>query len=110
MKLITKCDILINCEQRPDVQVHHYDTSKDYILKCVDMSLKDLGTSYLDVLLLHRPDPLMDADQVSEAFKELLASGKVKYFGVSNFTPSQFELLQSRLPFPLVTNQYIANN
>ena len=105
IQLVTKCDILINCEQKPDVQVHHYDTSKSYIKSCVDKSLKDIGTDYLDVLLLHRPDPLMDANEVSEAFQDLLKEGKVKYFGVSNFTTSQFELLQSRLPFKLVTNQ-----
>ena len=105
IKLITKCNILIHCEQRPDVEVHHYDCSKDYIINCAENSLKEIGTDYLDVLLLHRPDPLMDADQVAEAFKFLKDSGKVHQFGVSNFTVSQFDLLQSRLPFPLVTNQ-----
>ncbi len=64
-----------------------------------------LHTDYLDLLLIHRPDPLMDADEVAEAFIQLHKSGKVKYFGVSNFTPTQFSLLQSRLPFSLVTNQ-----
>ncbi|MGL5161051.1 MAG: aldo/keto reductase, partial [Plesiomonas shigelloides] len=60
---------------------------------------------YLDLLLIHRPDPLMDADEVAEAFVQLRASGKVRHVGVSNFTPTQFALLQSRLDFPLVTNQ-----
>ncbi len=59
----------------------------------------------MDVLLIHRPDPLMDADEVAEAFVQLRQSGKVLHFGVSNFTPFQFELLASRLDFPLVTNQ-----
>ncbi|ENT2319035.1 aldo/keto reductase, partial [Escherichia coli] len=60
---------------------------------------------HLDLLLIHRPDPLMDADEVADAFKHLHQSGKVRHFGVSNFTPAQFALLQSRLPFTLATNQ-----
>jgi predicted oxidoreductase len=87
------------------VSVHHYDTSKEYIIAAVENSLKKIGTDFLDVLLLHRPDPLMDAKQVAEAFDYLKKQGKVTHFGVSNFTSSQFELLQSRLDFPLVTNQ-----
>ena len=71
----------------------------------VDQSLAKLRTDRIDVLLIHRPDPLMDADKVADAFAELLQSGKVLYFGVSNFTFSQFELLASRLSFPLVTNE-----
>ncbi len=63
----------------------------------------------LDTLLVHRPDFLMDADQVAEAFSELKQSGKVKHFGVSNFTAAQFDLLQSRLDAPLVTNQVEIN-
>ncbi|KAJ3055055.1 hypothetical protein HK097_011618 [Rhizophlyctis rosea] len=83
----------------------HYNLSYDYILKRVDASLEALGVDYVDVLLIHRPSPLMNADEVSRAFQTLKSQNKVHYFGVSNFTPSQFDLLQSRLSFPLVTNQ-----
>jgi predicted oxidoreductase len=71
----------------------------------VEQSLEKLRTDRVDLLLIHRPDPLMDADEVAEAFLQLRQSGKVLHFGVSNFTPSQFELLASRLDFPLVTNE-----
>ena len=70
-----------------------------------EQSLRNLATDHLDLLLIHRPDPLMDADEVAEAFLALHHSGKVRHFGVSNFTPAQFTLLQSRLPFTLATNQ-----
>ncbi|KAI8906805.1 NADP-dependent oxidoreductase domain-containing protein [Gorgonomyces haynaldii] len=104
MEIVSKCDILYPCTERPGT-VKHYDTSKEYILWSAENSLKNVGISYLDLLLIHRPDPLMNADEVAEAVIALKQSGKVRHFGVSNFTPSQFELLQSRLPFALVTNQ-----
>lgn len=101
MQIVSKCGI----NPYPAFPVKHYDTSKDHIIRSVENSLMLLGTSYLDLLLLHRPDPLMDADEVAKAFTALKQAGKVRYFGVSNHTPSQFELLSSRLDFPLVTNQ-----
>lgn len=105
MQLVTKCDIRFPNPSAPDVKVKHYDTSKQYILSQVQDSLKFVGVEYFDALLIHRPDPLMDADEVAEAMNQLKQEGKVRYFGVSNFTPSQFDLLQSRLEFPLITNQ-----
>ena len=105
MQLVTKCDIKLVSDKHPDHQIAHYDTSKAHIIKSVENSLRRLQTDRIDVLLLHRPDPLMNADEVAEAFAQLKSAGKVLHFGVSNFTPSQFDLLQSRLPFPLVTNQ-----
>lgn len=105
MQIINKCGIRLVSDRRPQHQMHDYDTSAAHILASVDNSLKQLRTDYLDVLLIHRPDPLMDADEVAQAFVELKQAGKVQHFGVSNFTPSQFNLLASRLPFPLVTNQ-----
>ncbi|MCP5077022.1 MAG: oxidoreductase [Psychromonas sp.] len=90
-------------------RVSHYDSSKQLILESTDNSLRRLGIEQLDTLLVHRPDFLMDADQVAEAFSELKQSGKVKHFGVSNFSSSQFDLLQSRLDVPLVTNQVEIN-
>jgi predicted oxidoreductase len=100
VELVTKCSI-----GRWDASLYHYDTSKAHILWSVEQSLTKLQTDRVDLLLIHRPDPLMDADEVAEAFTQLRQSGKVLHFGVSNFTPSQFELLASRLDFPLVTNE-----
>jgi len=105
MQLVTKCGIKLVTANRPEHAFHGYDTSKAHILKSVENSLRNLKTDYLDVLLIHRSDPLMNADEVASAFSELKHSGKVRFFGVSNFTPFQFDLLQSRLDFPLVTNQ-----
>jgi predicted oxidoreductase len=90
---------------RPQHTHKHYDTSRANIVGSAEESLRLLGTDYLNVLLIHRPDLLMDPDEVAEAFTALRQSGKVLHFGVSNFTPSQFDLLASRLDFPLVTNQ-----
>jgi predicted oxidoreductase len=100
IQLVTKCGV-----GTWGTSLYHYDTSKAHILWSVDQSLAKLRTDRIDVLLIHRPDPLMDADEVAEAFTALRQSGKVLYFGVSNFTPSQYELLASRLSFPLVTNE-----
>lgn len=82
-----------------------YDFSKHHILEAVDGILERLQVDYLDALLLHRPDALMDVDKVAAAFDELLASGKVRHFGVSNFNPGQVELLQSAVNQKLLVNQ-----
>ena len=95
MVLQSKCGI------RPG----RYDFSKEHILESVDGSLKRLQTDHLDVLLLHRPDALMEPDEVAEAFTALESSGKVRYFGVSNFNSRQLELLQSSLKQKILVNQ-----
>ncbi len=82
-----------------------FDFSKEYILEAVDGSLKRLQTDYLDVLLLHRPDALVEPEEVAEAFTTLQDSGKVKYFGVSNQNPMQIELLTKFVKQPLIINQ-----
>jgi predicted oxidoreductase len=105
IQLVTKCGIRLLSASQSNTWIKHYDTSKAHILASVDNSLKKLGTEYIDVLLIHRPDPLLDPEEVAEAFGLLKQNGKVLHFGVSNFTATQFELLQSTLPFPLVTNQ-----
>lgn len=105
MQIVTKCGIKPVSPDRPAHRINHYDTSKAHILASAENSLRVLKTDYIDLLLIHRPDPLMDTDEVAQAFVELKRSGKVLYFGVSNFTTWQFELLSSRLRFPLVTNQ-----
>lgn len=82
-----------------------FDFSKEHIIESVDGSLKRLGTEYLDALLLHRPDALMEPEEVAAAFDELEAAGKVRYFGVSNQTPGQMELLKKCVKQPLMANQ-----
>lgn len=103
MQIVTKCGIATTA--RAENVLGHYITDRDHIVASAEQSLKNLATDRLDLLLIHRPDPLMDADDVAEAFQHLHQSGKVRHFGVSNFTPAQFTLLQSRLPFTLATNQ-----
>jgi predicted oxidoreductase len=105
IQLVTKCGIKLLSEKRPQHRVKHYDTSKEHIVNSVEQSLKNLSTDYLDLILLHRPDPLMHPEEVAEAFGLLKQNGKVLHFGVSNFTPPQFEMLQSYVHDPLVTNQ-----
>jgi predicted oxidoreductase len=105
MQLITKCGIKLLSSQRSDHKIKHYDTSKDHIIWSVENSLKKLGTDRIDLLLLHRPDPLMNPMEIAEAFTSLKQQGKVLHIGVSNFTFTQVSMLQSYLSFPLVTNQ-----
>ncbi|HDM8072202.1 aldo/keto reductase [Vibrio harveyi] len=109
IQIVTKCDINLCGDKIPERKINHYDTSAAHIYQSVNNSLERLNVDEIDVLLIHRPDVLMDADEVAEAFSELHKVGKVKHFGVSNFTPRQFELLQSRLSKPLVTNQVEIN-
>jgi len=109
MELISKCGIKLVSSARPEHRSKSYDTSPHHIRLSVEQSLQNLRTDYLDLLLIHRPDPLMDANAVAEVFDELKQAGKVRAFGVSNFTPAQFDLLQSRLDQPLVTNQIEVN-
>lgn len=105
IELVSKCGIALVNPARPRHRVKHYDTSPRHIAASVETSLRELGTDHLDLLLIHRPDPLMDADATAEALMRLVQAGKVRHLGVSNHRPSQLELLQSRLPVPLVTNQ-----
>ncbi|PQJ71564.1 oxidoreductase [Vibrio jasicida] len=109
IQIVTKCDINLCGDKTPERKINHYDTSAAHIYQSVNNSLERLKVDEIDVLLIHRPDVLMDADEVAEAFTELHKVGKVKHFGVSNFSPRQFELLQSRLGKPLVTNQVEIN-
>ena len=107
MEIITKCGINLITPNRPQNKIKSYSTSKAHIIASTENSLKELNTSYIDLLLIHRPSPLMHPDEIAEAFTQLRAQGKVKHFGVSNFTVAQFEMLQSR--FSLVTNQVEAS-
>ena len=96
IELITKCGIQHLSDNRNNV-VKHYNYSKEYIIWSVEESLKNLQTEYLDLLLLHRPSPLMDPSEIAEAITLLKAQGKIKDFGVSNFTASQMELINLRM-------------
>ena len=97
VKLISKCGIQYLVDNRPN-KVKHYNYTKDYIIRSVDESLKNLKTEYLDALLLHRPSPLMEPYEIMEAIAKLAQEGKIMDFGVSNFTPSQIELIASEVP------------
>jgi predicted oxidoreductase len=103
IQLVSKCGIRLVSSHRPANRLKHYDTSPAHVRASVEASLKALRTDYLDVLLIHRPDALMDPDALAECFSRLREAGMVRHFGVSNHTPSQFALLHKRLP--LVTNQ-----
>jgi predicted oxidoreductase len=103
LQIVTKCGIKLVSANRPAHRLQHYDTSREHIIASVENSLRAMRIDAIDLLLIHRPDPLMQADELAKTFQELQQAGKVKNFGASNFTISQFELLTSR--FPLVTNQ-----
>lgn len=102
LEIVTKCGIVPLAKQSA-TSASHYNTSAAHIIASAENSLRQMQIDHIDVLLIHRPDPLMNADEVAQAFQTLHKDGKVRHFGVSNFTPSQFELLASR--HPLVTNQ-----
>jgi predicted oxidoreductase len=108
LTVLTKCGIR-RAGEPADSSPGRYDFSADYLHRCVDASLRRLQVERIDVLLLHRPDYLADYDEVARVFAELHASGKVAHFGASNFSPSQFSLLQSKTSHKLVVNQVEIN-
>lgn len=103
VQITTKCGIKLVTPNRPEHLIKSYDSSKEHIIWSVENSLKELGVEQLDVLLIHRPDYLMNPHEIAEAFTSLKFAGKVKEFGVSNFSRKQFEILNSFTP--LITNQ-----
>lgn len=105
MEIVTKTGIKLTGSFNPGQTLNYYDTTKEHIIAQAERSLKELAIDHIDTLLIHRPDPLMNPDEVAEAFIILRDSGKVREFGVSNHVPATQNLLQSRLPFQLVTNQ-----
>ena len=109
LQFISKCGIQYVCENRNNT-IKHYDYSKDYIIWSVENSLKNLQTDYLDVLLLHRPSPLMQADEIAEAVTKLKSEGKIIDFGVSNFTASQTELIRQKTEISYNQIQFSATN
>lgn len=106
--LQTKCGIRFAGDPNPD-SPHRFDFSYEHILQSVEGSLRRLKTDYLDALLLHRPDPLVEPDEVARAFDALHTAGKVRFFGVSNHTAAQIALLQHSLNQPVVFNQVAFN-
>ncbi|QPZ90113.1 aldo/keto reductase [Thioclava electrotropha] len=105
MEIVTKCDIIVAAGRHSHRKVKHYDTSRAHIEASVEASLRELATDRIDLLLIHRPDPLMDHHETGATLDDLVASGKVRAVGVSNFRPWDWELLQSGMKTPLVTNQ-----
>lgn len=105
MEIVTKCDIIAPVGRYANARVKYYDTSRAHIMASVDHSLRLMGIDHIDLLLIHRPDPLMDHHETGAALDEVIASGKVRSVGVSNFRPYDWELLQSAMKNQLVTNQ-----
>lgn len=97
IQFISKCGIQLIDEAR-DSMVKHYNYSKDYIIWSAEQSLQNLKTDYLDLFLLHRPSPLMNPEPIAEAITQLVKEGKIKGFGVSNFTPTQIAMIETAIP------------
>lgn len=105
IEIVTKCGIVAPAGRHSSARVKHYDTSAKHITESVETSLRDMNTDRIDLLLIHRPDPMLDPEETGEALDALVASGKVRSVGVSNFRPWDFSLLQSNMTEELVTNQ-----
>lgn len=105
IEIVTKCDIVVDAGRHSGAPVKYYDTSRAHIEASVDASLSLMGIDRIDLLLIHRPDPLIDPDETGAALDGLVAAGKVRAVGVSNFRPWDWTLLQSRMETPLATNQ-----
>jgi predicted oxidoreductase len=109
IQLISKCGIQLVGEARNN-KLKHYNYSKEYIIWSVEQSLINLKTDYLDTFLLHRPSPLMQPNEIAEAISELQKSGKLKNFGVSNFTPSQVDLIADKVPISVNQIEFSLTN
>ena len=105
MEIVSKCDIVIDAGRHSGARVKHYNTTAAHINASVDASLAEMGIDEIDVLLVHRPDPFMDHHETGAALDALVDAGKVRAVGVSNFRPWDWNLLQSAMRHPLVTNQ-----
>jgi predicted oxidoreductase len=105
IEVVTKCGIMLRSPKFPARRVKHYDTSAAHVAASIDASLKRMGVERIDLLLIHRPDPLMDHHETGAALDAAVKSGKVRAVGVSNFRPWDWTLLQSAMETPLVTNQ-----
>ncbi len=106
MEIVTKCDIMLLSKAWPETRVKHYDTTAAHVTASVDRSLQRIGVDVIDVLLMHRPDPLMDHRALGACLDGLVDAGKVRSVGVSNFMGWDWDLLQSAMRHPLVSNQF----
>ena len=105
IEIVTKCDIIAPVGRHETARVKHYDTGRAHITQSGEASLRLMGIETIDLLLIHRPDPLMDHHETGATLDDLVASGKVRSVGVSNFRPWDWELLQSAMTTRLATNQ-----
>ena len=105
IEIVTKCDIVAPAGRYAGAPLKYYDTSAPHIERSIDTSLREMGIERIDLLLIHRPDPLMDHHETGAALDAAIRSGKVRAVGVSNFLPHDWELLQSAMEHSLVTNQ-----
>jgi len=105
IEVVSKCGILLTSDRYPDRRVKHYDTGPEHVRASLETALRDMGLEALDLFLIHRPDPLMDAEATGRVLDDLVAEGKTRAVGVSNFRPWDWELLQSAMATPLATNQ-----
>lgn len=105
MEIVTKTDIMLLSQQWPSTRVKHYDTTPAHVTASVDRSLQRIGVDVIDLMLIHRPDPLCDATALGACLDGLIDSGKVRGVGVSNYMPWDLDLLQSRMKHRLQTNQ-----
>lgn len=105
IEIITKCGIIAPIGRNQGARVQHYDTSARHIRASLEASLKDMGTDHIDLLLIHRPDPMIDPEETGRVLDDLVTEGKIRAAGVSNFRPYDFSLLQSNMQSRLATNQ-----
>lgn len=105
IEIVTKCGIYVPCSFHPERKTAHYNVTAQRIIKSAEKSLRLMGIDHIDLLLVHRPDWLTSADETAEGLNKLLKDGKIRSAGVSNYNVHQFELLNSRMDQPLVTNQ-----
>jgi predicted oxidoreductase len=105
IEIVTKCDIVAPVGRHSNARIKHYDTSRTHLFSSVDTSLRLMETDRIDLLLIHRPDPLMDACETGAALDELVSSGKVRAVGVSNFKLHDWSLLQASMKTRLASNQ-----
>ncbi len=104
-KIISKAGIVLKSKPNANPKIKSYNTTNKHIIESVNQTLTDLGTDYLDILLIHRPDQLIDPYEIDNTFQQLKKDGKVLNFGVSNFTTSQVNMMRACMNTPLVTNQ-----
>ena len=105
IEIVTKCNIVAPVGRHAMARVKYYDTTRAHIIASVDASLRLMGVDYIDLLLIHRPDPMMDHLETGSALDDIVSTGKIRAVGVSNFRPWDIDLLQSAMKSPIVANQ-----